>query len=745
MSTIADQSPRAAATSQNVTLPPIPELFDPNFLDVLLPPTQSTTVPKVEPPEVSNAMMDALRSTAHQKLTTNDAPAFGSTLVPTLDAFYGLRTGIAGHKVDLFLENAWEEDPELTLRIIWNIRSIHDGKAEKELFYRAFGWLFENHPRTAIVNLHCLVDEMCFRTSLNGKTKKRQYMPHGYWKDLLNILALATVDELYTKAPLSPRSNFLHNYYDGRSRPAFKDNQEQEDWSRARRVERFAHAHDRLTRKLLDKRYLALYVAVARLFAAHLTKDFDTMKKIAVLPTDTSEKDRMQLLRALSLAPKWAPTPGGSHDRVTNISSAVCLLLHYAQVSISVAHTFKWSPTVALPAPEMHLLRCFYQRHILTPGRRYTCVPEPLMSSNRWSEIVYSRVPSLCMDLNKEKFFAHDTERFMEYLTAVEGGKKKISGATLLPHLLVMQAVKFTRAQQAVHKTGKATTLVEAKAEQKRKLADTQLRVVEAQWATLLTRLREAGELDNCIAVCDVSGSMGSVWESTRHGKSPFAVDPIWPALSLSLVLARLAKPPFANAFITFSAHPEMVVLDPESQNVPLGATVDAMSKADWEMNTDFNAVFLDLILPLAIKHNVPKDQMLKRVFVFSDMQFDEASSTSTDPADWKTNHDAVERAYREAGYDVPEIVYWDLSDPRDLGDITAPVTGEREGVALLSGYSPSLLKVFMDVEEEQEEEEDDWGVLVKPESEMKQAITPEEIMRKTLGRKSYDGLVVVD
>lgn len=31
-----------------------------------------------------------------------------------------------------------------------------------------------------------------------------------------------------------------------------------------------------------------------------------------------------------------------------------------------------------------------------------------------------------------------------------------------------------------------------------------------------------------------------------------------------------------------------------------------------------FEAVFLRLILPLAVKHKVPRDEMIKRVFVFS-------------------------------------------------------------------------------------------------------------------------------
>lgn len=128
-------STTATATSQTVALPPIPELGDPNFLDVLVP---HAPTPKARPRDAevaSSPMMDALRTTAHQKLTANSAPAFSSTLVSTLDAYLGLRTGIPEWRVDHYLENAWEEDPNLTLRIIWSTRSIPDGKGEKELFY----------------------------------------------------------------------------------------------------------------------------------------------------------------------------------------------------------------------------------------------------------------------------------------------------------------------------------------------------------------------------------------------------------------------------------------------------------------------------------------------------------------------------------------------------------------------------------------------------------------------------------
>ncbi|KAF8549932.1 hypothetical protein OG21DRAFT_521946 [Imleria badia] len=770
MLTTSIQSPRAAATTQIVTLPPIPELFDLNFLDTLVPATKDAPMPEAEATEVpSNDMMDVLESTAHQKFTTNNAPTFSSTLVPTLDAYLGLRTGIAEDDVDRYLKNAWVQDPNLTLRIIWSTRSIHDGNGEKELFYQAFGWLFENHPRTAITNLHCLVDSVCFRSD-----KKKKGASHGYWKDLLDILALATVDELRPKEPLDSRSSFLHNYCDRESRPAFKNNQEQEEWSRAQRVERSRRAHDRLMKKLLDNHYRALYVAVSRLFAGQLAKDSDVMDKVAALPADADKNDRIALMQTLTLASKWAPTPGCSHDRVTNISSAICLLLHEAPVSFPIAHKISFSAATSLPASDMHLLRCAYQKHILTRGRGCTYIPEPLMSSKRWSEITYSRIPSICMNNNKERFFTHDEGRFLKYLEDVESGKKQISGVTLLPHVLAIQATEIYR-QQLPPDEG-TSPLDYAMHERRRPLAEAQMRVVDAQWATLLARLRESGQLDNCIAVCDVSGSMGDI-EYTSKGRSPFDVYPIWPSISLSLLVARLAKPPFNDSFITFSASPEFVTIAPESRRVSLGATIDGMSKANYNRNTNFNAVFLKLILPLAIEHKVPNDQMIKRIFVFTDMQFDEANpgeagneeaddeeadteeveaaievdgeevddaqdSSSLDPAaEWKTNHDVIAEAYAQAGYDVPELVYWNLWDPNDEAGFTAPVTGERKGVALLSGYSPSLLKVFMGVEAEE-----GWEVLDKDgQSQPRPSLTPEEWMRKALGRKSYDGLVVVD
>jgi hypothetical protein len=266
--------------------------------------------------------------------------------------------------------------------------------------------------------------------------------------------------------------------------------------------------------------------------------------------------------------------------------------------------------------------------------------------------------------------------------------------------------------------------------------SNAEIQVIEAQWKTMVEKLRESGTLDNCIAVCDVSGSMGSL-SSQAHDNQ---VRPILPAVALSIVLAQVSREPWANSFITFSAQPQIVKLDPTAGLVETATT---MNGAHWDMNTDFNAVFTKLILPMAIEHKVPKEEMIKRLFVFSDMEFDETQEAGM--GQWTTEHEKIAKAFEKAGYDLPEIVYWNLQGAKGA----KPVKADCEGVALMSGFSSNMLKTFMDdgevhgedIVEENVELEDGVVVLTKT----KQKMTPEDRMKKALNRPSYATLVVVD
>lgn len=734
----------SSRSSQNILLPDIAELFTENFLDTLLPPAiddeydmadvppEASTTTAVEAPK--NPMIDALAETANQAFTANGAPALSSTNDPTLDAFNSLSHTSTGDEFNTHLTASWKADPSLTLRLIWCLRSIPDGKGNRAAFYRAYAWLYEHHPRTAIGNLRLLAEP------------KEGAAAHGYWKDLLNILGLATVDELDSsiskpKFLNTPRqkacdvkSTTLREPLpekDGEV-PARSKADEHAERNAARRKEAqkarhvaFESAHTKLSAKLLDPKYRALYITVTRLFGERLLKDLATVAKLKTLgPND----DRLAVLKTISLVGKWAPTPGCSHDKITNISSALALYLH--QVN---------PPSLTFPAATQNpqdakatlvLLRQFFGKAVLKPLRELIDCPEPRMAAKEWTKIRYARVPSTAMKNNTERFFKNDPEGFQKYLIDVESGKKSISGATLFPHEIVGQLIAGNDVAWDPN-AGKYPALDKFK----KTLADTQGRVAEGQWKSLISKLKEAGKLDNAIAICDVSGSMGSL-SGTPSKDNP---SPIFVAVALSLVLSHLAAPPFNAGFITFSETPQYVKLDLEGKS--LRENINDMMRSQWGMSTDLNAVFMKLLLPLAKKNNIKQEDMIKRLFIFSDMQFNSADPSGRVPGNWETNYDKIEKAYKEAGYEVPQIVYWDLHASPGT---TVEVTAHRKGVAMMNGFSPSLLKVFMGEEEPVIEEYiNEKGDVVKV--EVKDDFTPVSVMKKALLKDGFSELKVLD
>lgn len=122
-----------------------------------------------------------------------------------------------------------------------------------------------------------------------------------------------------------------------------------------------------------------------------------------------------------------------------------------------------------------------------------------------------------------------------------------------------------------------------------------------------------------------------------------------------------------------------------------------------------------DLILKVAVDGSLKEDEMIKKVFVVSDMEFDQAS---TNP--WETDYETIVRKLKMNGYEncVPEIVFWNLRNSR-----ATPVKANQKGVGLVSGFSKNLLALFM--------EERDFN--------------PEDIMEAAISGEEYQNLVVID
>lgn len=334
-------------------------------------------------------------------------------------------------------------------------------------------------------------------------------------------------------------------------------------------------------------------------------------------------------------------------------------------------------------------------------------------------------------------FLKHDRDRFFKYLEKVAGSHTTISGATLLPHTLVYKALRGTTLNLNKYQSARIPDEAQLAFQAERNLMEA--KVVDSQWETLVRSILEEGgtqrKLSRCISVCDVSGSMTCSLNETA---------PIYPALALSLLLSRITEAPFGNNIITFSNEPSLVEFDPRDGLVN---NCSKLQRISWDMNTDLNKVF-ELILKMARDGKVPPESMEGfTIFVFSDMQFDEATCRN------KTNHHSIKQMYQEAGYPMPHICYWNLS-----GYPSKPVESTEENTSLMSGFSGTMMKIFLRGEEEPEVEPE-----VEPESAASESLAVEEkkttmepspalqkknpvdVMNRILSDATFDCLKVID
>ncbi|VAI90650.1 unnamed protein product [Triticum turgidum subsp. durum] len=119
--------------------------------------------------------------------------------------------------------------------------------------------------------------------------------------------------------------------------------------------------------------------------------------------------------------------------------------------------------------------------------------------------------------------------------------------------------------------------------------------------------LRSKGSLCNCISVCDVSGSMTGT--------------PMEVCIALGVLTSELSEEPWAGKVITFSERPELQLINGNT----LREKMRFVQRMDWDMNTNFQAVF-DQILRTAVEARLAPEKMIRTVFVYSDMEFDQAS-----------------------------------------------------------------------------------------------------------------------
>ena len=306
----------------------------------------------------------------------------------------------------------------------------------------------------------------------------------------------------------------------------------------------------------------------------------------------------------------------------------------------------KWMPSInASSADSKRLGRRFAQllgknereyRKFLTALRSRIKIVEQKMCSKEWSEIDYEHLPSRAGFMYRKAFAKRDATRYAEYLSAVEKGDKKINAGTIYPYEIV---------ENYLYKGASND------------------KTIDLMWEALPNYM-EGQEL-NGLVVADVSGSMMG---------TPMAV-----SISLAMYIAERNTGIWKDKFITFSYRPEIQTIAGKT----VGDRIRNLSRADWAGNTDLRAVF-ESVLNAGIKNDVPDAEMPKKLIIVSDMQFDSCCRSNK-----RTNFEQIQKMYHKAGYEMPQLVFWNVNA---IGG-NVPMTIHDTGTCLVSGCSPSILK----------------------------------------------------
>jgi len=267
------------------------------------------------------------------------------------------------------------------------------------------------------------------------------------------------------------------------------------------------------------------------------------------------------------------------------------------------------------------------------------------MCAKTWDEINFAHVPSVAAARYNAAFVRNAAEKYNEYKQSLVKGETKINAAAIFPHD-VIRAAK----------------------------GDSDHDIIDAQWNTLPNYLGEKST--DILIMSDVSGSM-----CKPVSGSVTALDI---SIALGLYVSERQVGPFKNLVLTFTSEP----MFHHVQGHNIVERIRDLGAAAWGMSTDIGKAF-ECILKTAKDNRVQAEDMPKILLVLSDMEFDVATKNTT-------HFKNLQHLYNEAGYELPRVVFWNLNSRTK----NAPVRCDQNGTALISGFSPSIMKSILSAEE---------------------------------------------
>jgi hypothetical protein len=169
---------------------------------------------------------------------------------------------------------------------------------------------------------------------------------------------------------------------------------------------------------------------------------------------------------------------------------------------------------------------------------------------------------------------------------------------------------------------------------------------------------------------------------------------------------------------ITFETSPRLFNIP---QNMDFVSALHHIKGQSWGGSTDLQAAYR-LLLNRAIKEKWSQADMPECMMVLSDMQINQADARSSM---FETTYETLKREFKEAGYDLPLLVFWNLN-----GKYAGQSVGANcPGVVTISGFDPAIFKTIAEC-----------GSLVTKDVTTGKITmaSPMEVMIKSLSRERY-------
>ena len=283
-------------------------------------------------------------------------------------------------------------------------------------------------------------------------------------------------------------------------------------------------------------------------------------------------------------------------------------------------------------------------RLMLSKLRKHINVLERLMSTNQWDKIEFDKIPSKAGLIYRNAFARKDLIA-KKYEDFIKDKSKKVNAGTLYPYEIVEKAMSDCRYSS---------------------FGSVERESVNKYWENLPDYLH--GASPSMLCVIDTSGSM---W-----GR------PIDMAISLGLYAAERMTGPFANKYISFSSHPQLI----ETEGVDFVDKVKRIYSTNLCENTNIKAVF-DLILRTKIKNQVRDEDMPKTIVIISDMEVDFGTELWRKGGNIETLMDSIRKEWEVYGVEMPKLIYWNVDARHDT------ILDKGPNVSLVSGASPVIFE----------------------------------------------------